>query len=98
MVGRGGDLVPDLGRRGEAPAQERARRGEEPLRLGSAAAGAGAGAGEGGEAPRESPAPGHLSPERDRGRAGGRRSVELGEKVRDGRGERRWRRLGLLVD
>jgi hypothetical protein len=80
MGGRGGDLVPDLGRRREAPPQEGARRGEEPLRLGTGGgSGAGAGADEGGEAPRECPAPGHLAPEIGGGGAGGG-AVSLGKK------------------
>jgi hypothetical protein len=64
MGGEEVDLVPNLGRRMEvrAPAQEGgARRGEEPVvRLGGAAPAPAAGADQRGDAPRESPAPGHL--------------------------------------
>jgi hypothetical protein len=58
MGGKEGDLVPNLGRRSEVPPQDGARRGGEPLRLGPAAAD------QRGDAPRESPAPGHGSPPR----------------------------------
>ena len=69
MGGGEGDLVPNLGRRSKLPPQEGGARrgGEEPLRLGGA--GAGPAADQRGDAPRESPPPGHLCPEIGGGRA-----------------------------